>query len=337
MLSQIMILCSILACSSSKEKDEIIVRREFGDSADIRLTIGIPFHCWVVTRPKKEKQWEYLLVNKTNHAVLRVLGEGSRYSDFKYLPQFPRLIQIINDTQVTIFDLKSNRDPVTFEIRNDGHQALWFMNGTKLVFAGADGTVEIHDYPSGKMLNRWVASDDKEGLGQMISFLEVSSDGNHLITGSGNDLRVWKIDTGELVHDFKVVRSARVYYFSPNKETIVALEWPEFIDICQLANGRSARISLRHRATCVKFSPDSKQFVVGTGDPYSIFAVYPLLRARGSVELFTIDPPTHKISRKRHSADVTKIEISPDQKTITTTDSQNQTIIHKLSDFYLVK
>ncbi len=95
--------------------------------------------------------------------------------------------------EVVLWDLPSGKQRA--RLLGSGEKQVWavgFSPSQKLLFSGqVDGTITLIDFSTEAVTRQWHA-------GEQLRSLAVSPDGNILATGLRKDVKLWKVETGEL-------------------------------------------------------------------------------------------------------------------------------------------
>jgi WD40 repeat protein len=141
--------------------------------------------------------------------------------------------------------------------------AAWDPRGRYLVTGDPDGTVRFWD----------VAGDPSARLGfrqnGTVRVLTVSPDGTSVLTGEGNNARMWDAGTGRAVgnpvpHPAEVLAAA----FRPDGRTVLTSSRDLTTRLWEAGSGKPVGGPIRHKGAveALAFSPDGRVFVTGGHD-----------------------------------------------------------------------
>ena len=119
---------------------------------------------------------------------------------------------------VNIYDANDGTLKKTLEHSSDITVAIWSPDGTKIISTEKNGMIKIWDTESGNLIKSINANK-----GYII--IEISPDGTKLLGNSGNDLKIWDINSGaELVSVEKLYKFFGVssFAFSPDGQYFAA-------------------------------------------------------------------------------------------------------------------
>ncbi|KAK0723657.1 WD40-repeat-containing domain protein [Apiosordaria backusii] len=138
-------------------------------------------------------------------------------------------------------------------------------DGSGLVSTGRDGYVRVTDLNSGKTLKRI-----EIGAKAACSILQVSADGNVVVTVWGRDVVLWYLDTGR-VHNYNlnVVRQTEGWPLAVSKDcSYLACRTEDGFDVSDAASGafRGDFATEGSVITSAAFSNDCKKIAVGNFD-----------------------------------------------------------------------
>lgn len=139
--------------------------------------------------------------------------------------------------------------------RDDGHI---------LVMGGNDeGDINIWDGPTGEVLHVLAGHRDT------VRDLEMSSSGQRLVSASGDGIKVWQPQTGELLYSLPAESNAPVWSvaISPDGQTFVSGDYAGNVVAWDMASGEQLyKIRLQKPVWSVAIAPDGQSFVSGGSD-----------------------------------------------------------------------
>jgi len=153
----------------------------------------------------------------------------------------------------------------------NGSSQVWSVathtqqDGNTLVIGGhADGRIEIWDRQTGQTLNNMLGHDDT------VRTLAISASGKWLVSGSGDGLKVWEVETGTLIYSIPPEQSpVWSVAISPDEKTFVSSDYSGNIAAWDLATGEQQyrnTIGAGVPVWSVSIAPDGLSFVSGSGD-----------------------------------------------------------------------
>ncbi len=152
----------------------------------------------------------------------------------------------------------------------EGNGQVWAVathtdpNGRSLLVGGKDnGQIEIWDRETGENLRTLVGHNDT------VRTLAVSASGHWLISGSGDGLKVWRLETGELIYTLPTNRQSPIWSvaISPDERTLVSSDYDGNMTVWDFSAGQARyTISLGVPVWSVKIAPDGQSFISGSSD-----------------------------------------------------------------------
>ncbi|MEL6488944.1 MAG: WD40 repeat domain-containing protein, partial [Cyanobacteria bacterium J06621_3] len=229
---------------------------------------------------------------------------------------------------------------VATHIRPDGQ--IWVMSGN------ADGQIKIRDGRTGETLRTLSEHNDT------IRTLAVSSTGDRLVSGSGDGIKVWQLETGELLYTLPAEAGSPVWSvaISPDDRTFISGDYSGNITAWDLETGEQQyATNVKAPVWSVAIAPDSQSFVSGSSDrtirqwdlangrllqefsghkdavrAVAISADGATL-ASGSwdstIKLWDLDSGELKTTLRGHSDRVVSLAISPDSSTLASSSIDN--------------
>ena len=139
-----------------------------------------------------------------------------------------------------------------------------FSSDSKVLASGdADGTIALWDTETGKSLSHLT------GHTKRISTLTFSADSKTLASGGGNEIRLWKVNTGNPIGTFDAVENITALAFSPDGKTLASGSEAGLIQIWKSDPDYQIQATLKgHQASVgvLMFSPDGKTLASGSYD-----------------------------------------------------------------------
>ena len=136
-------------------------------------------------------------------------------------------------------------------------------NSIILASGGEDGTIILWDVNTGKRLS------DLIGHTKHISALAFSADSTTLASGGGNEIRLWNVHTGNLIHTVDAVKNVSALAFSPDGKTLTSGSAEGPIQVWELDPNYEIQATLTgHQGSIyvLLFSPDGKTLASGGAD-----------------------------------------------------------------------
>ncbi|MEL6351337.1 MAG: pentapeptide repeat-containing protein [Cyanobacteria bacterium J06627_28] len=137
-------------------------------------------------------------------------------------------------------------------------------DGRVLVMGGnSDGDITIWDGPTGEILHRLTDHNDT------IRTLAVSPSGQRLVSGSGDGIKVWQPETGELLYSLPAEPGFPIWSvaISPDEQTFVSGDYSGNITVWDLETGEQRyRQQVDVPVWSVAVAPDGDSFVSGSSD-----------------------------------------------------------------------
>lgn len=175
-------------------------------------------------------------------------------------------------------------------------------NGQVVVASGdAEGTVQIWDGPAGEALRTLKAHND------MVRSVAISPSGERLVSSSGDGIKVWQPQTGELLYSLPTEPGVPVWSvaISPDGQTFVSGDYAGNIRVWEMGSGAQRyHLSVGEPVWSVAIAPDSQSFVSGSDDN---LARHWDLATGALLQSFS-----------DHTDTVRAVAISPDGKTLAT-------------------
>ncbi|MEM6867418.1 MAG: pentapeptide repeat-containing protein [Cyanobacteria bacterium P01_C01_bin.121] len=175
-------------------------------------------------------------------------------------------------------------------------------DGQVVVASGdAEGTVQIWDGPTGEALRTLKAHND------MVRSVAISPSGERLVSSSGDGIKVWQPQTGELLYSLPTEPGVPVWSvaISPDEQTFVSGDYAGNIRVWEMESGAQRyHVSIGEPVWSVAIAPDSQSFVSGSDDN---LAHHWDLATGALLQSFS-----------DHTDTVRAVAISPDGKTLAT-------------------
>ncbi len=184
-------------------------------------------------------------------------------------PQPVAQSELVEDTQpVTQLELTQFLDSagqvwaVTTHTESDGD--------ARVIGGGKDGLIEIWDRQTGKMVRTLAGHTDT------VRSLAIAESGQRLVSGSGDGIKVWQPETGELIYSIPTGQNGGPTFMrspvwsvaiSPDEKTFVSSDYDGYIAVWDLASGEM-RYDIHTDSTVwsVAIAPDGQSFVSGSTD-----------------------------------------------------------------------
>jgi WD40 repeat protein len=186
-------------------------------------------------------------------------------------------------------------------------------DGRQALSGGADGTIELWELPTGKLVHRLKHSED---TGFYVLYVAFSADGRQgLSDANGRQVlsshywhdpvvKLWDAASGKLVRSFEGTSTTGKVAVSPDGRQVLSGGINGTMELWDSASGELVRTFAGHdhAVTSVTFSPDSKQVLSGSWDK--------------TVKLW--DAASGKLVRsfERHSDIVRSVAFSPQGKQV---------------------
>jgi eukaryotic-like serine/threonine-protein kinase len=166
-----------------------------------------------------------------------------------------------------IWDVKTGREALDSASGGDSPMSVaWMTDGAGLAVQSVDGTIQIVEASSGRVLATWLSGRGQTGIGS-IAF---SNDGKLLVTASGDQsVRVWQVSTQSLLHDLQGHTGAVVNaVFDSRGSLIASASTDHTIRLWDAATGRHLRTFGGHSGTpCgLAFSTDGLRLASSSRD-----------------------------------------------------------------------
>jgi len=124
--------------------------------------------------------------------------------------------------------------------------AVAFANDGNLASGAADRSVVLWDLKAEWKLERIIGTGDSDSpLVDRVNAVRFSPDGKSLATGGGEptrdgEIKLWQVDTGQLIHSFTNVHSDAVFGldFSPDGKYLASGAADRFVKVIELGTGK---------------------------------------------------------------------------------------------------
>ncbi|MEL7358571.1 MAG: pentapeptide repeat-containing protein [Cyanobacteria bacterium J06560_6] len=229
---------------------------------------------------------------------------------------------------------------VATHIRPDGQ--IWVMSGN------ADGQIKIWDGRTGETLHTLAEHNDT------IRTLAVSSTGDRLVSGSGDGIKVWQPETGELLYELPAEAGSPVWSvaISSDNRTFISGDYSGNITAWDMETGEQQyTTNVKAPVWSVAIAPDSQSFVSGSSD--RTIRQWDLANGRllqefsgheddvravaisadgetiasgswdSTIKLWDLDSGELKTTLRGHSDRVVSLAISPDSNTLASSSVDN--------------
>lgn len=227
-------------------------------------------------------------------------GHGSAVQSLAFSPDSSRLASGSQDKSVRIWDLATSTCSRTLSGFSSGVEAVAFSpDGRSLAVAGASYTEAVYAI---RLLDTasWQESSRFKGGGADVKCLAFTPDGSRLLTGHGNQVRVWDVVRGKELLPLRGRASAvRALAFSPDGKSLALGQNDSTARVWDLARGAESLVLKGHGSAVsgIAYSPDGKRLATASYDQTAR-----LWDARSGRELKTL---------KGHERVVNSIAFSP--------------------------
>lgn len=159
------------------------------------------------------------------------------------------------DPGVHLFTLKDHTSAVSkYTFSSDSNI---FVSGDR------DGTIILWDVETGNQRNRLA------GPAKPIGALTFSTDGKMLVSGSGNEIHLWEVNTGNSIGSLDAVKNVASLAFSPDGKTLASGTEDGQVQVWNLVPTpqiQSTFTGHRDSVYVLMFSPDGKTLASGSND-----------------------------------------------------------------------
>lgn len=141
-------------------------------------------------------------------------------------------------------------------------EALTFSPDASSV-ATAHGTIILWDAKTGQSLSKLIAHP------KSITALAFSADSKILANGSGNEIRLWNVNTGDRTGPLNALENVSALAFSPDGKTLVSGSWEGLLQVWKPDPDYQIHATLTgHQGSVyvLMFSPDGKTLASGSAD-----------------------------------------------------------------------
>ena len=139
-----------------------------------------------------------------------------------------------------------------------------------IISGGDDGLIEIRDRQTGEIVRTLTGHVD------MVRSLAIANSGQWLVSSSGDGIKVWQPETGELIHDLPLEKNGGLAFMnspiwsvaiSPDEKTFISGNYDGHIMVWDLATGkRRYTFPTDSVVWSVAIAPNGQSFVTGSGD-----------------------------------------------------------------------
>jgi len=166
--------------------------------------------------------------------------------------------QIIRDIELPGFSIQ------TLTIASDGRHALC---------ACSDNKVRVWDLATGTLVANPALKNAKDtflNIGQgTVWSAAFSPDGSQIITGGGNDAKLWQVESGRQLMAFSPHGAVASAAFSPDAKRVATGSWDGMIKFWNIDSGKvelKLTASKGRYINSVAFSPDGSKLLTGSDD-----------------------------------------------------------------------
>ena len=152
----------------------------------------------------------------------------------------------------------------TLEGHTEAVSEYTFSPDSKTLASGSeDASIILWDVKTGDPLANFTAHTKR------ISALTFSADGKTLASGSGNEIRLWDVDTGNLSVNFDAVKNIEALAFSPDGKMLASATEDGLIQVWKSGTSSQIQFTFKgHQGSVylLMFSPDGKTLASGGVD-----------------------------------------------------------------------
>lgn len=159
------------------------------------------------------------------------------------------------DTGAHLFTLEGHTGTVS--------EYIFSPDSTRFASGDEHGTIVLWDAKTGQNLSKLI------GHPKPITALAFSSDSKTLANGSGNEIRLWDVNTGDRTGPINAVKNVSALAFSPDGKTLVSGSWEGLIQVWKPDPDYQIHATLTgHQGSVyvLMFSPDGKTLASSSGD-----------------------------------------------------------------------
>ncbi len=230
--------------------------------------------CWQPQLQQFQAEGERLIASASDDATVRlwktysrrpkIIFHGAKVKTVSFSPDGQLIASGGTDSKVKLWNLKGTLLK-TFEGHDDWVWDVSFSpDGRKIVAsASADATIRLWDL-QGDCIK--VLKDDREpNLFRSISF---SPDGSQLASASGKSVKLWKLDSGQLLGIFEGHRDVvSSVCFTPDGQNILSASYDNTLKLWT-SDGAEMQTFDEHTGAvrAATISPDGEQFLSASSD-----------------------------------------------------------------------
>ncbi|MGB3787959.1 MAG: WD40 repeat domain-containing protein [Phormidesmis sp.] len=176
-------------------------------------------------------------------------------------------------------------------VREDGHMMV--------VGGNAEGDIKIWDGPIGKLVRVLIGHTD------VVRTVAVATSGERLVSGSGDGIKVWEPQAGELLYSLPAEAGSPVWTvaISPDERTFISGDYGGTITVWDMESGEALyRRYVGVPVWSIAIAPDGNSFVSGNDD--------------GTIIQWNLDTGSIVKEFTGHRSTVRAVAITPDGKTL---------------------
>jgi len=217
----------------------------------------------------------YLMQFRDNKGVRH--AEGIYNETKKEWEVLPYSFNTVQQEMYYVYDILPTNDPCLFRLRFKTDE-LWRDNRYILIGTGIYSNAEddfILDYNLGdgypdssfyfpdkgiwyrdisRMRNPQFSHD------RTITYVKFNPDGKTIISGGGGTIKLWDVQSGELLRSFNEIRN--VAGFSPDGRIIVLRSWRDKVQFYEADSGKLVKTLDDMKSENIVLAPDGKTFVL---------------------------------------------------------------------------
>ena len=252
--------------------------KSFNPDFDIPFYKADPFirsHRILLNASLEINERRYLMQFRDNKGVRH--AEGIYNETKKEWEVLPYSFNTVQQEMYYVYDILPTNDPCLFRLRFKTDE-LWRDNRYILIGTGIYSNAEddfILDYNLGdgypdssfyfpdkgiwyrdisRMRNPQFSHD------RTITYVKFNPDGKTIISGGGGTIKLWDVQSGELLRSFNEIRN--VAGFSPDGRIIVLRSWRDKVQFYEADSGKLVKTLDDMKSENIVLAPDGKTFVL---------------------------------------------------------------------------